>query len=180
MKVTRKQMLEILPDTGRVDRYLHYINAWADIFEINTPLRMAHFLAQVLHETAGFKFMKEQGKVSYFSKYDKGSLAKMLGNTKKGDGWKYRGRGFLMLTGRHNYQSYQNSEYCKGDIMEKPELLEGQNGSVKSGMWWWFTHGLNELADKDDIVKITKKINGGLNGIDDRKNWFQICKKVLL
>ena len=110
MKVTRKQMLEILPDAGRVDRYLHYINSWADTFEINTPLRMCHFLAQCCHETAGFKFMKEQGKVSYFSKYDKGRLAKMLGNTKKGDGWKYRGRGFLMLTGRANYQSYQNSE----------------------------------------------------------------------
>ena len=83
MKETRKQMLEILPDAGRVDRYLHYINAWADTFEINTPLRMAHFLAQVLHETAGFKFMKEQGKISYFSKYDKGRLAKMLGNTRR-------------------------------------------------------------------------------------------------
>lgn len=180
MKVTRKQLYKIIGDYNRVDRYLHYINKYLDVFEINTPLRASHFIAQCCHETAGFKFMKEQGKVSYFSKYDKGRLAKMLGNTKKGDGWKYRGRGFLMLTGRANYQSYQNSEYCNGNIMEKPELLEGQNGSVKSGMWWWFTHGLNELADKDDIVKITKKINGGLNGIDDRKNWFQICKKVLL
>lgn len=180
MKITREQLYKIIGDYNRVDRYLHYINKYLDVFEINTPLRASHFIAQCCHETAGFKFMKEQGKVNYFSKYDKGSLAKMLGNTKKGDGWKYRGRGFLMLTGRANYQSYQNSEYCKGNIMEKPELLEGQNGSVKSGMWWWLVHGLNELADKDDIVKITKKVNGGLNGIDDRKNWFGICKKVLL
>lgn len=180
MKITREQLYKIIGDYNRVDRYLHYINKYLDVFEINTPLRASHFIAQCCHETAGLKFMKEQGKISYFSKYDKGSLAKMLGNTKKGDGWKYRGRGFLMLTGRANYQSYQNSEYCKGNIMEKPELLEGQNGSVKSGMWWWFVHGLNELADKDDIVKITKKVNGGLNGIDDRKNWFGICKKVLL
>ena len=180
MKITREQLYKIIGDYNRVDRYLHYINKYLDVFEINTPLRASHFIAQCCHETAGFKFMKEQGKVNYFLKYDKGSLAKMLGNTKKGDGWKYRGRGFLMLTGRANFQSYQNSEYCKGDIMSNPELLEGQNGSVKSGMWWWFTHGLNELADKDDIVKITKKVNGGLNGIDDRKNWFGICKKVLL
>lgn len=180
MKITREQLYKIIGDYNRVDRYLHYINKYLDVFEINTPLRASHFIAQCCHETAGFKFMKEQGKVNYFLKYDKGSLAKMLGNTKKGDGWKYRGRGFLMLTGRANYQSYQNSGYCKGDIMSNPELLEGQNGSVKSGMWWWFIHGLNELADKDDIVKITKKVNGGLNGIDDRKNWFEICKKVLL
>lgn len=180
MKITREQLYKIIGDYNRVDRYLHYINKYLDVFEINTPLRASHFIAQCCHETAGFKFMKEQGKVNYFLKYDKGSLAKMLGNTKKGDGWKYRGRGFLMLTGRANYQSYQNSGYCKGDIMSNPELLEGQNGSVKSAMWWWFTHGLNELADKDDIVKITKKVNGGLNGIDDRKNWFGICKKVLL
>lgn len=180
MKITREQLYKIIGDYNRVDRYLHYINKYLDVFEINTPLRASHFIAQCCHETAGFKFMKEQGKISYFSKYDKGRLAKMLGNTKKGDGWKYRGRGFLMLTGRANYQSYQNSEYCKGDIMSNPELLEGQNGSVKSAMWWWFTHGLNELADKDDIVKITKKINGGLNGIDDRKNWLNKCKKVLL
>lgn len=180
MKITREQLYKIIGDYNRVDRYLHYINKYLDVFEINTPLRASHFIAQCCHETAGFKFMKEHGKVNYFLKYDKGSLAKMLGNTKKGDGWKYRGRGFLMLTGRANYQSYQNSGYCKGDIMSNPELLEGQNGSVKSAMWWWFTHGLNELADKDDIVKITKKVNGGLNGIDDRKNWFGICKKVLL
>lgn len=180
MKITREQLYKIIGDYNRVDRYLHYINKYLDVFEINTPLRASHFIAQCCHETAGFKFMKEQGKVNYFLKYDKGSLAKMLGNTKKGDGWKYRGRGFLMLTGRANYQSYQNSGYCKGDIMSNPELLEGQNGSVKSAMWWWFTHGLNELADKDDIVKITKKINGDLNGIDDRKNWLNKCKKVLL
>ena len=179
MKITRAQMLEIVGDANRVDRYLHYINNWADTFEINTPLRMAYFLGQVLHETNGLRQLKEAGKPAYFSKYDKGNLAKMLGNTQKGDGLKYRGRGFLMLTGRANYKAYQNSGFCKGDIMSQPELLETQNGSVKSGMWYWWKKGLNALADKDDILKVTKKVNGGTNGLSERTKWTDKCKKVL-
>ena len=179
MKVTRAQLLQIVKDGNRVDRYLHYINQWADTFHIDTPLRMAHFLAQVLHETNGLKQLCEAGKPAYFSKYDKGNLAKMLGNTQKGDGLKYRGRGFLMITGRSNYQAYQNSGFCIGDIMSQPELLETQNGSVKSGMWYWWKHGLNALADKDDVLAVTKKINGGTNGLDSRKKWLVICKKAM-
>lgn len=179
MKVTREQLVQIIKDGSRVDRFLHYINQWADTFHIDTPLRMAHFLAQVLHETNGLKQLREVGKPSYFSKYDKGNLAKNLGNIQKGDGFKYKGRGFLMLTGRANYQAYQNSGYCRGDIMNSPELLESPNGSVKSGMWYWWKKGLNTLADEDDLLKVTKKVNGGTNGWDSRKSWLSICKKVL-
>lgn len=178
MKVTRKQMLQIVKNEARVDNFLHYINAWADVFEINTPLRIAHFLAQICHETCGLKYLKEGGTPSYFSKYEEGKLAKTLGNTQKGDGYKYRGRGFIMITGRGNYQAYQNSGYCKGDIMSEPTLLEKPLGATKSGLWWWWKHGCNKLADKDDIVALTKKINGGLNGIDDRKKWLAITKKA--
>lgn len=179
MKVTREQMFAIIGDGKRVDYFLHYINAWADTFGINTPLRFAHFLGQVCHETSGLKQLREVGKPSYFKKYEEGKLGKMLGNTQKGDGIKYRGRGLIQITGRSNYQSYQKSGYCKGDIMNEPELLEKPLGATKSGMWWWMKHGLNTLADKDDLLRITKVINGGTNGLEDRKKWTEKCKKVL-
>ena len=179
MKVTRKQMLEILPNGAvRIADFLHYINIWADTFEINTPLRMAHFLGQILHETNGLKYLHELGEDKYFKKYEQGNLAKNLGNTKVGDGLKYKGRGLIMITGRANYRAYQNSGYCNADIMNEPELLERPCGATKSGMWWWKKHGCNRLADKDDILALTKKINGGTNGLENRTYWTNKCKKV--
>lgn len=179
MKITRQQLIEITESSIRTDMYLHYINMWLDVFHINTPLRVSYFMGQVLHETIGLRRMREVGDEKYCSKYEKGKLAKMLGNTQKGDGYKYKGRGFLMLTGRANYKTYQNSSYCKGDIMTSPELLESANGAMKSGAWYWWKHGLNTIADKDDILAVTKKVNGGTNGLEERKSWTEKCKKVL-
>lgn len=179
MKITRQQMYEILGDWDRVSYFLHYINEWCDVFHINTPLRLAHFMAQVCHETNGLRCMRELGKPSYFRKYEKGRLGKMLGNTTKGDGARYKGRGLMHITGRANYKAYQDSGYCMGDIMDNPELIEKPLGATKSGAWWWWEHGLNELADKDDVVAVTKRINGGTNGLASRKRWLTICKKVL-
>lgn len=180
MKVTRKQMIEILSgDEERADIFLHHINAWADKFYINTPLRMAHFLGQVLHETGGLKYLRELGGEKYFKKYEQGKLGLTLGNTHVGDGSKYKGRGLIMITGRANYQAYQNSTFCNGDIMNEPELIEKPCGAVKVGMWWWWKHSCNKLADKDDILALTKRINGGTNGLENRKKWTNKCKKVL-
>ena len=176
MKITRLQMYEILEDWDRVSYFLHYINEWCDVFHINTPLRLAHFMAQVCHETNGLRCMRELGNPSYFRKYEEGRLGKMLGNIMKGDGARYKGRGLMHITGRANYKAYQDSGYCKGDIMEHPELLEKPLGATKSGAWWWWNHGLNELADKDDVAK---RINGGTNGLTSRKRWLAKCKKVL-
>ena len=103
----------------------------------------------------------------------------MLGNTQAGDGEKYKGRGLLHLTGRANYKAYQKSGYCKGDIMENPELLEQPIGAIKSGMWWWMKHKLNALADKDAFEAITRRVNGGTNGLEDRNRWLRIWKKEL-
>lgn len=178
MKVTRQQLLGIVTWNEKVASYLHYINAWADTFEINTPLRISHFLAQCLHETCGLRYMTELGKEAYFKKYEQGTLGKRLGNCIKGDGYKYRGRGLLMTTGRANYNAYQKSGYCKGDIVSNPELLEQPCGAVKSAMWYWWKKGLNVLADKDDVLAVTKKINGGTNGLEDRKKWLEKCKKT--
>lgn len=173
MKVTREYLLAIMPTAkDKVDKYLPYINGYADMFNINTPNRMANFLVQVAHETAELVYMRELGNAAYCYKYEVGKLGKMLGNTKKGDGYRYKGRGFLHLTGRANYQAYTDSRYCKGNVVESPQLLEQPLGAVKSGMWYWLIHGLNALADKNDIVGITKVINGGTNGLESRKKYW--------
>lgn len=183
MKITRQQFIQISPSAEPyVDKYINYINGFADVFGITTPLRMCHYLAQILHESACLKHTEEQGPTHYFDKYDTGRLAKMLGNTPKkdGDGYKYRGRGLIQITGRANYTAYNNSKYCKGDVLTNPELLEKPLGAVKSSMWFWLTHNLNKLADKDDIVKITKTINGGTNGLEQRRAFLDKAKSVLL
>ncbi len=172
-------MISVVGYVDKVDIFLHYINQYLDTFHINTPQRAAHFMAQVCHETGGLKFLRELGKTSYFKKYDKGNLAKMLGNTMPGDGEKYKGRGLIHITGRANYQAYQDSGYCTGDIMSKPWLLEQPIGAVKSGMWIWLKFGCNALADKGDLLSITKKINGGTNGLEERKKWFVKWEKEL-
>jgi putative chitinase len=179
MKVTSEQILYIMPYAkDRVNLYLNYINGYTDIFKINTPLRMAHFLAQIAHETNELRNVKEIGDKEYFSKYDTGKLKEMLGNKNAGDGYKYRGRGLIQITGRANYQAYQDSIYCRGNIMENPELLEQPLGAVKSGMWWWWSHSLNKLADKDSFLAITKTINGGTNGLKTRAAYLARAKKI--
>lgn len=178
MRVTKEQILGIMPGAAKyVDAYLPYINAYADAFNINTDLRMAHFLAQVAHETAELAHVKEIGNADYCHKYEVGNLGRMLGNTRKGDGYKYKGRGFLHLTGRANYQAYTDSKYCVGDVVANPKLLEQPIGAVKSGMWYWLTRRLNPAADKDDVVAVTKLINGGTNGLDSRKKYLARAKE---
>lgn len=181
MKVTREQILAIMPNAEKyVDKFLPYINGYKEVFHIDTPLRMAHFLAQIAHESNELRYTKELGNKAYFVKYDNGKLKQMLGNTKEGDGYKYRGRGLIQITGRANYQAYQSSKYCNGDIMENPQLLEQPLGAVKSAMWWWWKHGLNELADKDSFTAITKTINGGTNGLESRRKYLKKAKSVLV
>lgn len=179
MKVTREQILAIMPNAkDKVDAFLPYINVYAEVFHIDTPKRMAHFLAQIAHESGELRYTKELGNRNYFRKYDVGKLKNILGNLKDGDGYKYRGRGLIQITGRANYQAYQNSKYCTGDIMENPQLLELSLGATKSAMWWWWKHDLNKLADSDSFLAITKIINGGTNGLESRRKFLTRAKKV--
>lgn len=180
MKITKEQILQIMPNAKDVaDLYLPYINGYNEVFKIDTPLRMAHFLAQIAHESNELRNVKEIGSSSYFEKYDTGKLKKMLGNLKPGDGYRYRGRGLIHITGRANYMEYQKSSRCKGDIITHPELLEKPLGAVKSAMWFWESHGLNKLADKDSVLAVTRRINGGTNGLESRKNYLARAKKAL-
>lgn len=171
MRVTREQILKIMPlAKNRVDKYINYINGYCDKFQINTPMRMAHYLAQIAHESAELRYTKElaSGR-AYEGRKD-------LGNVHAGDGVKFKGRGLIQITGRANYEAYKN--YCKFDVVSTPELLERPLGAVKSSMWWWQNHGLNELADDDDVLAITKVINGGTNGLEDRKQYLERAFKV--
>ena len=172
MRVTRLQLAKVMPNAGsRIDSYLGYLNGWADHLEINTTLRMAHFLAQIAHESGELRYTREiaSGR-AYEGRKD-------LGNTQQGDGVKYKGRGLIQITGRANYEKY--AKYCGFDVVSTPELLERPLGAVKSSMWYWQTHGCNELADGDNLRAITKKINGGYNGIAQRREYLKRAKLAL-
>ena len=178
-EIRLEQLLMAMPNAGkRAEKFLPYLNRFAEEFEINTPLRWAHYLAQIAHESGELRYTKELGNKDYFHRYDVGKLKNMLGNLKDGDGYKYRGRGLIQITGRANYQAYQNSKYCTGDIMENPQLLELPLGATKSAMWWWWKHDLNKLADSDSFLAITKTINGGTNGLESRRKFLARAKKV--
>lgn len=165
-------------------------------YYINTPLRVAHFMAQIEHES-GLKPISENlnysasGLAKTFGKYfPTVSLSNMYankpeaianrvyanrmsnGNEKSGDGWKYRGRGFLQITGKSNYILL--SKDTRIDYLNNPQWLLRESDALISALWFWNKHKLNDLADKNDILAITKKINGGLNGLDHRKEL--LCK----
>lgn len=136
----------------------------AEKYGINTPERMRHFLAQTAHESAGFKTAKEyaSGK-EYEGRRD-------LGNTQPGDGQRYKGRGVIQLTGRANYKTY--GDKLGIDLVNNPELAANPEVAWKVAGQYWQDHKLNELADRGDIVGITRRINGGTNGLKDRKRYY--------
>lgn len=142
-------------------------------YHVNTPLRIAHFMAQIEHESGGFKYLKELGNNAYFEKYEG---RKDLGNVNKGDGLRFKGRGYIQITGRSNYTVL--SKDTRIDFINHPELLEQEANGMISALWFWNTRKLNVLADLDDVKGITKKINGGLNGFEDRKKLLKKYKEL--
>lgn len=140
-------------------------------FGIDTDLRVAHFLAQAAHESDGFRTMKEyaSGK-AYEGRLD-------LGNVRPGDGVLFKGRGIFQLTGRANYRNFGN--YLKLPLEQNPELASTPDVAVQIACAFWKAKKLNVLADADDIIGITKKINGGRNGLESRRLYLQRAKKAL-
>jgi putative chitinase len=141
-------------------------------YEINTPLRAAHFVAQIGHETASFLYMEEIADGSgYEGRAD-------LGNTQPGDGMRFKGRGLIQLTGRANYTAYSHD--CGIDYVSDPTAVATDPFvCVDVAGWYWTRRRINQLADRDDVKAVTKAVNGGYNGLDDRMDYLRRAKQVL-
>ncbi|MGL6246199.1 glycoside hydrolase family 19 protein [Pseudomonas sp.] len=182
MPITAQQLRQILPNAGKqAGVFASALNLAMERFQINTRLRMAAFIAQVGHESGQFRYVKELGGDQYLSKYDTGTLAKRLGNTPEadGDGQRYRGRGLIQVTGRDNYLACSKALFGDDRLLRTPELLEQAEWACKSAAWFWNSRNLNALADTGDLKTITRRINGGLNGWDERQAFYAKALKVL-
>jgi putative chitinase len=177
--------------------------------EINTPLRAAHFLAQAAHESGGFKFKSEnlnyskESLLKVFPKYFTAAssegyhrqpekiasrvYANRMGNGDEAskDGWKYKGRGYIQLTGKDNYKAF--SEWAKEPtILSNPDQVADDKYAGLSAIWFWNKNGLSKIADTDNLrddktlIKITSRVNGGTHGLADRLERFNNYKKILL
>jgi putative chitinase len=196
MELTRNQLAAIIPKNPYLDQWCHALNTILPDYEIDTPQRMAAFLAQCAHESGGFVFLREN--LNYkaaslrkvFPKYfpddsiaaayaNRPELianrvyANRMGNGDEhsGDGYRYCGRGLIQLTGKSNYQAFADS--IETPLDEITEYLETFEGAVQSACWFWETNNLNQWADAGDIKTMTKKINGGYIGLEDRVKHYE-------
>ena len=189
MQINKQQLLRALvgiakPSAKALDEFVASFNQWSQAYEINNTKRLVHYLAQVMHESACLRYTTE---IASGAAYDTGAKAKALGNTpeKDGDGQKYKGRGYLQLTGRANYEAFTESDLCIEDVVKSPERVAEYPLNQMASMWFWQTNGLNALADLDDggkagediVRRITQKVNGGQNGIAQRQLYYRRFKK---
>lgn len=181
-------------------KWLDPLNKVFEKYDINTPKRQAHFIGQTGHESASYKVLEENLNYSaqalmrtWPSRFPDDQIAEQfarnpqkiankvyagrMGNTQEGDGWLFHGRGLIQLTGHDNYAAFAKASGL--DCVRNPDLLlEPENACLSAG-WFWNKHGLNQLADVGDIVTITKRINGGTNGIDDRNTRTNKALEIL-
>lgn len=146
-------------------------------FEVNTPLRIAHFLAQVAHESDGFCTLMEYASgAAYEGRKD-------LGNTQAGDGKRFKGRGPIQLTGRDNYRAFTRWMWKLNitdiDFEKQPELVTTWPWAAWATFFYWSTKSLNQIADRDDLVAVTKRINGGTNGLQQRSDYLVKAKTII-
>ena len=200
--ITREQLAQLIPGNPYVDYWHSAMERCLPDYDINTPQRVAAFMAQCGHESGNFKFLKENLKYraasltkvwpKYFPNMDianqyagneekiaNRAYANRMGNgpEESGDGWRFCGRGLIQLTGRNNYQNFADS--IETDINDIPAYLATFEGAVQSACWFWETNKLNQWADKGDMLTLTKRINGGTLGLDDRIKHYQHALHVM-
>ena len=204
MSDTFEQLNEFFEDTSEdiVAEFVQPLNEVMDFYEINTPQRISMFLAQVGHESAGMTARREnlnysaQGLNKIFPKYfiragrDANLYAKKPekianvvyanrmgnGNEASGDGYRYRGRGLIQLTGKSNYEAFASDMEMSLD--EATAWLDTAEGAAWSAGWFWDSRELNNWADKGDVLTVTKKINGGTIGLEDRKSHYASALEI--
>lgn len=158
--------------------FVDEMNKTFNDFDINTPLRKAAFIAQAAHECMGFTAMRE---FASGQAYDEGRLAARLGNTPEDDddGVRYKGRGIFQLTGTDNYRLAGTELWGDPDwLLYHPEEAAEPANACRIAGWYWKRNGLNELADRGDMKTITKRINGGYNGLKDRLDYYNRARAV--
>lgn len=201
--MTPAQLLKIMPLAGRhADVFAAPLSEAMTRFHITGPARQASFLAQVAHESTQLNRLTEN--LIYSAErmrqvwpkrfptlastegyaHNAPALANKVyggrmgnGPESTGDGWRYRGRGLLQLTGKENYQKCGAA--VGYDLVAHPEFMDSPMLAALSAGWYWGTHGLNELADKGDQTAVTKRINGGATGLAQRLAMFELARKVL-
>ena len=198
--LTKEQLSQIIGKNPYLDHWFDALSQALPDYEINTPKRVAAFLAQCAHESGNFNFIKEnlnykaESLVRVWPRYfNAGNAAQYAHNQEKianrayagrmgngpeesGDGWKFCGRGLIQLTGRSNYQAFADS--LQISIDDASEYLKTFEGCVQSACWFWEANNLNQFADNGDITTMTKRINGGTLGLDDRIKQYQHALQV--
>ena len=202
MQLTQEQLKEMVHGIPYAQNWHSALTQLLPDYEINTPKRVAAFIAQCAHESGGFKFLREnlnykaESLVKVFPKYFKDMAtanayakqpqkianrvyANRMGNGDEasGDGWRYCGRGLIQLTGKDNYSWFAAS--IETPVEQVSEYLETFEGAAQSACWFWETNNLNQWADKGDILTMTKRINGGTIGLEDRIKHYNHALHVL-
>ena len=180
--LTDPQLQQIMPNLAQAKRalYLGPLNQAMAACGVNTLLRTAAFAAQLAHESGEFRWMEEiWGSTAAQLGYEPPSTkAARLGNTQPGDGKRFKGRGPIQITGRFNYKKY--GDLLGVDLTANPERAAAPEVAFLTAGLFWKTNGLNELADGQQFVTITRRINGGENGLPDRQKYYERAKAVLV
>lgn len=171
--ISKEQLQAIYKEApaSLIEEFIEPLNQTLEKYQIDTPVRCQMFLAQIGHESAELRYLEELASgEAYEGRHD-------LGNTEVGDGVKYKGRGLIQITGRNNYVLC--SLALDLPLLEKPELLALPGPGTLSSGWYWNNNNLNSYCDKNDFIGLTKHINGGLNGYDNRLRLFNLAKEVI-
>jgi putative chitinase len=200
-KFTEEMLASLLPKADNISEWYAAIIELLPQYEIDTPQRVAGFIAQCAHESGGFTILEEnlnyseKGLHAIFPKYFRERSAEAYarkpeaianvvyanrmgnGSEKSGDGWKFRGRGVIQLTGFNNYSSFGKD--IGKDVDQVIKYLGTKKGSLHSACWYWNSRNINATADAGDIVKMTKLINGGTIGLEDREKHYHHALEIL-
>ncbi|CAH1668222.1 putative chitinase [Hyphomicrobiales bacterium] len=177
LAVTRERLLRLAPSAvpAIVIDIAEHFDAMARAAGITTRLRLCHFLAQAAHETDGFRTLEEYGGAAYFTRYDG---RRDLGNSRAGDGARYRGRGIFQLTGRANYRRF--GRLLGIDLEAEPERAKETETALAIAFAYWRERGIEAAADTDDVAAVTRLINGGRNGLAQRARYLRLAKGIWL